>query len=224
MRNLSVALLATALLAACGGGGGGSDDDTPNTAAGIWDGDDFALLVTPGGELWGAEADGSDLILYKGEADTNGSNFSAKFNAYYMGRRISATAAGTFTPQGSINGTATVPDVGSSSFTVRYSSAYDRAATTAAIAGTYRANTGGTVTIAGTGAFSGTVDGCPLTGTATPDASGKNYYRVSVTFANSAGCALPGGSAEGVAAPAAGGSLLVGVVNGNLGQAILLMK
>lgn len=212
-------------LVGCGGGGGGDDGgDTPAASiAGFWDGDDFALLTTPGGELWGVEQAGGELVLYRGTYSTSGNDFNSDLGAYLLGQRVAATARGTFVQKTSITGRATVPNVGSSDFTVRYNASYDAAPSLAAIGGTYDASTGGSLTISPTGAINGTVEGCPLTGSASLDASGKNFYRVTVTF-GSTGCALPNATATGVAAPSVGNRLVAGVISGNVGTALLLTK
>jgi hypothetical protein len=54
------------------------------------------------------------------------------------------------------------------------------------------------VTISTAGAISGTSAGCLFTGTATPRASGKNIFNVSITF-GAAPCALAGQTATGIA-------------------------
>jgi hypothetical protein len=78
---------------------------------------------------------------------------------------------------------------------------YDKPAALADVAGSWSGNfldgTTGALTISATGAVSGTNNGCSYTGTATPRASGKNVFDVSITF-GTGNCVLPGQKATGI--------------------------
>lgn len=212
-----------ASLVACGGGGDGDGNNA--SAEGFWNGTDSSILVTNTGELWGVEIVGSSLALYKGTLSTSGSNFSAQLSGYLGAQKLDATASGTVVPQQTLQGSVSASGR-TSNFTMTYGSTYNQTPNLAALAGSYRGTDGGTFTLATSGAFSGTNSlGCTETGTITPDASGKNFYRVVMTIGQDAACgAYAGQTATGVLAVAGTDMLVGGVVLGNLGDAFLLTR
>lgn len=226
MKKLKIiaTLSMAAALAACGGGG----DDEPSTNAsveGFWSNADSAILVTNTGELWGVEGSGSTLSLYKGSVTTNGSNFSAPLSVYVGNQKVAATANGTVKEQQTLQGSVSAAGQ-TSSFTLTYDATYNQAAPSlATLAGTYKDDNGATFTVASDGKFSGAVSGCTESGSITPDASGKNFYRVTLTVGQESACGfLAGQTGQGVLAPFGAKQLIGGVVLGNLGDAVVLTK
>lgn len=211
----------TASLVACGGGG----DDNNASAEGFWNDTDASILITSNGELWGVEVVGSSLALYKGTASTNGSNFSAQLSGYLDSEKIDVIANGTVVPQKTLQGT--ISGTGqTSNFNLIYDSTYNQTPNLAALAGNYAESNGGTFIVAANGAFNGVnSDGCPQSGTITPDQSGKNFYRVTLTISQDVACgSFAGQTATGVLGVAGTNMLVGGVVLGNLGDAFLLTK
>lgn len=224
MKRSIVPLALAAALSACGGGGDGGGVPPQQSPQGFWSGTDFSLLVTPGGELWGVEFDGVDLFLYNGTFSASGSSFTANGYAYLGPDRIALSATGTFTPGSTMSGTVTVPNIGSSQFSAAYSSNYDAMpAAVSALAGTYTLSTGGSLALDSTGSFSGSEDGCSFSGNISPDSSGKNFYRLAVTFGPSP-CIAANSAGNGVVAAASSTTLVGGVVSGTLGQAVVLTR
>ncbi len=216
---------ATALVLTLGACGGGEGNDV--SAEGFWSASDqtAAILITSTGELWGVEVSTSGDILYKGTVSTNGSTLSAQISAYTGSQKINGTASGTIKAKDTISGTVSGGGQ-SSSFSLNYSSFYENAPNLSSLAGTYSVSSGGTVSLSSNGALTGdNGSGCGITGSASTDGSGKNFYRVSYTYANDVDCgSLSGASANGVFVAQTNNSLVGGVVSGNLGAAFFLTK
>jgi hypothetical protein len=222
-------LVSAAGLAACGGGG--SADESPawtgGSFQGQWDGSSFSLLVTPNNEFWGLEDTGNGLSLYRGNVTTSGTSFTATFTAYSGVTKTTVNSTGHYSEKSSLSGTSTAAGSStSSSFTASYAAAYDTPATLAALAGSYH-EAGGTtlVTVAANGAITGTSSVCTFTGTATPDASGKHFYRLSLTYGQGTGCPLSGVTVTGIGIPS-GTAVATGLVtaDGSTGAASVLVK
>lgn len=212
------------VLAGCGGGGGG-DSGPALSVDGFWSGDEFALLVTPTGEVWGVEAvegSTSTYALLKGVITTSGTSFTVPFTRYFGSDALSATASGSFDPKATLSGTVTAPGVAAAPFSSVYDSAYEGVPNLASLAGTYDYSSG-TLTLTSTGGLSGLSEGCAFNGHVTPDASGKNFYRVALTFGPSP-CELPGAAASGVLVQSEPNQLVGGVLSGDVGQAIVLTR
>lgn len=211
----SLIVAASVALAACGGGGdggGSSGSGNSSSASGFWAGGDWAVLVTPSGELWGYEQlAGGDLAAYKGEITTSGANFNGNVTAYLGTQSLTATVSGTFAPKSTLVGTMTA-GARSAAFSATYGATYDASPDLAALAGNYTTDNGGTVQMSAAGKFTGLTSGCSYSGSLTPDASGKNFYRATLRY-GAAPCLLPGVVATGVAvASVSGSSARIGVV------------
>jgi len=189
------------LRAACGGGGdgGGGTPVVNANAEGFWEGvtgagDPLALLVTDDGKLWGFHlASSSGLAMILGTGSTQAQNYSASgkvFVSTSSGNAFSLNAAvqEKKTLQGNMTGGAAF------SFKLDYDSSYEQKASLADIKGTWIADTSSTIstTISETGVLTGYVVAnggrCDFSGSVAPHAS-KNYFRTTVTFANT--CARP---------------------------------
>lgn len=203
------------VLTACGGGGGDSAPSVPTsstpppaatTAAGFWEGTastgvSVALAILEDGQTWGVYTSGNAIAgaLY-GSTSSSGTSLSGSGRDFNIPSRSveAATYTGTFIANNRIS----VTTSSGGSLSATYASIYDQPASLAALAGTYSGTgiTGSTsaqstpITISSTGAITVPVSGgCGATGTATPRASGKNIFDVSVTF-NGTACALGNGS------------------------------
>lgn len=208
MKQFTVIGLAV-LLTACGGGGDSASSTAPTptvTAEGFWEGPastgvSVALAVLETGETWGVYTSSGSIVgaLY-GTTTSSGTTLSGSGKDFNIPSRTvgSGTYSGTFVAKSSIN----VATSTGSTFSGTYKAAYEQPASLAAVAGTF-VGTGvsGTspvqtvsVTISPSGSITvpGTL-GCSAAGTATPRASGKNIFDVTVTFTGTT-CALGNGA------------------------------
>jgi hypothetical protein len=135
--------------------------------------------------------------------------------------RIPASLSAQFSVRSRLFGTLTYPgEIGTGTFDVSYDPDYERAPSTAVLAGSYtgRSSSSGitvTMNIAANGVLSGSSGGgCGFSGFATPRTNG-NAYAITLTFGG-APCAAPGLSMNGVALldQAAGSLLAVGLTGG----------
>lgn len=226
LRAAQAALSASlvAVLAACGGGGDDDNKPAPTPAAsplqGFWADDTSANLVTANGEMWGFSVEESSVYLQRGSLGTSGSNFSGSITFYEGTQSATGSVSGTFVARQSMTGTATLGGE-SNAFQLGFDASYDTPATLAGLAGNYTVPNG-SMAIAANGAATGTTNGCSFSASFSPDAGGKNYYRVNVRF-GAAPCALPAASADGVAI-LAGNALLAGVVSGASGSVVAAVR
>jgi hypothetical protein len=224
-RNLLACVIGASLLAACGGGGG-DDDNSPPTLQGVWDttlspsGDTGGALVLEDGTLWAFSGPSTSIdALYQGVVNVNaGALSSANMRLFFTNTGqvanvgnvsgslsanafslIGSTAAGTET----VNATRSPADA-----TYNYDTPAQLADVQGSWTGAFSTGDTGVVTVQANGSFSSTTSaGCSFTGTATPRASGKNVFNISLTF-GPAPCLLPNVSGSGVAlaSRAAGGN------------------
>lgn len=209
-----------ALAVALAGCGGGSDSPTViKSAEGVYVGtlsgstsSAFQLLVLEDGSYWsmyGTSTASNFLVrgFVQGSGTATNGNFNSS-NAKDFGF-IPATAgslAATYTNESTINGSLTFA-AGAVGFSgaapVASTYVYANPAVVSTIAGSWSLATLNsetlTVNIGSTGAITGTSSlGCNFTGSATPRASGKNVFNLSLTF-GAAPCALPSQTATGIA-------------------------
>lgn len=201
------------VLTACGGGGstgGGSTSaiapPPPVTAEGFWEGTAsngpaVALAVLEDGETWGIYTSGAFIAgaLY-GVTSSSGTALTGSGKDFNIPARsvTNATYTGSFVAKSSIR----VTTSGGVTFSGNYVAAYDQPASLTTLAGTFSGQgvSGNSstqtipVTISASGAITvPTSAGCGASGTASPRASGKNIFDVSVTF-NGTSCALGNGT------------------------------
>ena len=173
---------------------------------------EFQMLALENGIVWGMygrTVNGTFLIA--GVLNANGAANNGSYAAtdlrdyYYTGQTTAGTVSASYTAAGTWNGSAIYPSGAVSFATQRVAASsynYDTPAQLSAIAGSWSgtdlSGDATTVVISSTGAVSGNSLGCLFTGTATPRATGKNVFDVTITFANSQLCSLPGGSASGI--------------------------
>ncbi len=194
------------LLTACGGGDGEPGSRGPNLpgdpgggglldAEGLWtgqsnDGVQTALIVLEDGGAWGMQRRGGALAsAIVGKASGSGGVFSmpaSVLNLAYWSASDS-TYAGTYSARSSIAATST----GNAPLALSYKSAYESAATFAAVTGSYTLNGTSkfgaaprvTMTVAASGAISfSNWGGCSATGTVSPRSSGRNVFNLSISF------------------------------------------
>lgn len=211
-------------LAACGGGGGGGDDDNGDAIASSLAGGYSAAanngtsgnaIVLEDGSVWnigGVEAGGVLLVssMTQGTIGLSGTNVTSSNLREYDFESASPLAvnfSGTVASSGVISGSLTASGFNPVSVTLTPTPStdfnYDTPASLSAIAGTWTGffSTGdtGSIAISSGGVVSSVTDfGCSIGGSVTPRPSGKNVYNVSLTF-GPAPCALPNGSAAGIA-------------------------
>jgi hypothetical protein len=234
MKRFALLLSVLALLGACGG----SDVPPPpppiSAPEGVFAGnitDNFELQMVnlENGSIWGiyGRTVSSTFFVY-GLFQANGTYNNGSYLTF-DGCDYSLTedverggVTATYNASGAFNGRTpsrfdfTTTKLPPTSFN------YDKAASLSDITGTWVGQTldgaGTSATISAAGAITGSSSGCAFTGTATPRPSGKNVFNVSLAFANSSACRLPGGTATGIAIsyPVAGtarSQLTVGVQN-----------
>ncbi len=222
-RSLKLAALAAslALLAACGGGGDGPAPTPPTPkpragAEGVWqgtlsDGRHFSTLVLEDGSfatLYGPMVNNVFLIsgLLQGTSAPQAGAFTSTDARDFQPFKAPAPAQvrATYTPGDKIQGTVTelgaitgfAGDSGDKD-TSRYD--YNAPATPAAIEGVWTLATLDGAPVAATvkdGALQATSNGCNLSGTILPRASGRNVYDVAMTF-GPAPCQLAGQQLRG---------------------------
>lgn len=217
IRAAATGLFLAVLLAGCGGGG---DDGSPAPTLSIWQG-----TTSTGRDLGGVTlADGSYYLLYSSTTDANtvggalqgkatitGETFASAdtldFSAEGLGIRPSTIAA-TLKSGWTFDGTTTTTATGAkTSFQAKtYGTAYGFSATPTLqrLAGAYTGNAGfalgvrpAVFTVTETGAVTSTINGCAITGTATPRTDGP-AYDLAIAFGG-APCALPGLAFTGIA-------------------------
>ncbi len=207
---------ATALLVAgCGGGGSSGPAAAPGVfqAQGVAQGTtgqgygDFAIILETGEFYNFTTASNIVLAVDHGTMNEAGDAYLANLTEFYVAANTvtTGTVTGVFTPQGAITGTTVFNLFQYTSFSANYLASYNTAAALSALAGTYSGayTYGGspvTLAVSATGAITGTAPNCAISGTATPRASGKNIFDLSLTLTG-ANCTPAGvATATGVAA------------------------
>jgi len=206
---------------------------------------EIQMLALENGIVWGMygrTVNGTFLVagmLNANGAATNGSYAATDLrDYYYTGQTTAGTVSASYTGAGTWNGSAIYPSAAVSFTTQKVAASYynyDTQAQLSAIAGSWSgtdlSGDPATVVISSTGAISGNSQGCLFTGSAVPRATGKNIFDVTITFANSQLCNLPGGSAAGIGVtyPIGGttrNQLLVGVQTANraVGDAFIAIR
>ena len=209
--------ITTILLSACGGGG--SSAPSPS-AEGVYGGalsgsasSSFQALVLENDEFWVLYGTQSNTTFFvAGFIQGPGTSSSGTFTAsslkdYGLLPPVGGTASATYNADAkTINGSANFPGrtVGFNGGPIAGSLYnYNNPANLSNVSGAWAVtvNTGETanLSIGSTGTISLLSSlGCSGTGSATPRASGKNVFNVSLTF-GPAPCAIPGGTISGIA-------------------------
>lgn len=211
-RNAATMLLAAAVLAACGGGG----DSGSSSLAGGWVGTtstnrDLTAVVLADGSYYlmysrvgdatvvGGTVQGTAAITGDAFASSDGLDFSAE------GAGIKpATVAATLVPGASFDGTFTTTGAAPVAFETRQETIFFTGPTLERLAGSYTGTAGfalgvrpAVFTVTAEGAVSSTINGCAITGTATPRGD-ANAFDLTIAF-GPAPCALPGLAFTGIA-------------------------
>jgi hypothetical protein len=195
MKKLLATVAVASMFTACGGGGG--DSVTNADPQGFWagqasNGNTLSVVVLETDEAWGVYSSGQSIIgaLY-GRAAINGNSISivgSDFN--FISNTVSTgTAAGSITSKTSMNLTSSLGGTAS----LVYQSSYDRPP--APILGTwsfvgrsrYSQVAPGVITFDSNGRFVLNEPNCLTTGVATPRATGKNVYNLTMS-ASGSGC------------------------------------
>ena len=209
----------------CGGGGSltTTSTTTPTTtqstagkAQGVYSGTSsngwsFSSIVLPNDKyyaIYGNQSSSVFLIygMMTGQGtSTSNTAYTATVNDYYYtGSVTTGTVNATYVAGTSISGTivegaSTLSFTGTAPATSDFN--YNAPASLSAVAGAWTGSaldgSSGTLNVSSTGSITGSLSGCSVTGTVTPD-SAKNFYNVSITFGPSP-CLLPGQTATGIA-------------------------
>jgi len=213
-------------LAACGGGSGSSNSNsnsttttaqaTPGAAQGVYSGTTsanyaFQGIVLPNDRLYAIYGTKSTsgflvygLMIGQGTSMSNGKFNGTYTDYYYTGTVYPGTLAATYVAGASLGGSYSengttyninATPMASTDFN------YNTPASLSQIAGTWSGTaldaTSGTFTVNANGSFSGSVQGCSITGSLTPDTT-KNFFNVTMTFGPSP-CASASQTATGIA-------------------------
>ncbi len=212
-KGVLVAAIAL-LIAGCGGGGSSNGNtSTPGAfqAQGIAQGtmaqgNSELDIILETGEFYNfVTAAGIALTVDHGTMLEAGASLSANLMQFNVATNTASSGVmtGLFIAQSAITGTTVVNIYQYTAFSANYLPNYNTAATLSVLAGTYSGvySYGGTpvtLTVSATGAITGTATNCAISGTATPRASGKNVYNVSLTLTG-ANCTPAGvGTATGI--------------------------
>ena len=223
-RRLAALAPLLAALAACGGGGNG-DSGTPANAGGssaatvqgvyqgsmtgTVDNNVFQLLALEDGTYWvlygTASGEGFSVngFLQGSGASGTGTFTSPDARDFGFSPSVQASVRASFSSS-AVSGTLSESNVSGSfsgNLTSDPSYQYDTPAASA-VTGDWTLSlldgTTASVSVAATGAFSASNEGCAISGTISPRASGKNVFDVAIRF-GAAPCQLPGGTASGIA-------------------------
>lgn len=211
--SAAAALSVAALLAGCGGG-----DDNSGPSTGGWVGattsnrDLTAVVLSDGAYylMYSAVGDANTVGgVVQGTAAVSGQTFTSSdaldFNVEGAGAKPGAVAASLY-PWNKFEGAFTPTSTGNAfSFQTRYDSfKLPGGATLAQLAGAYDGNAGfalgvrpAVFTVTADGAVSSSINGCAITGTATPRTDIKGYD-LTIAF-GPAPCAIPNLSFAGIA-------------------------
>jgi hypothetical protein len=193
-------------LVGCGGGNNTSSNNgsrsTPGQAQGVYSGTDsqsnsFESIILPNDMYWEIFGTVSGNVfnvsgMLTGQGASNNGKYSATLTDFHhTGSSDTGSVSASYVMGSSINGTVTEsgsPTVTfsgtfmpSSSF--NYNTQANLANITGAWSGTLLDASSAALTINANGSFSGSnSSGCSFSGTLTPDASGKNFFDVSLTL------------------------------------------
>jgi hypothetical protein len=207
LKTLAIPGLMLSLLSACGGGGGGDGSSSAppppvaTSAEGLWkgttsNGRTIAGLVLNDGSYWFLYTAIGNSAVLGGAVQGHGSSSNGTFTSSdgldfnFEGQGLNPfTLSGMYAQKSTLSGTVSFSG-GSFTVDTTYDAEYETAPSLTTIAGTYSGtavSAGGydsaMVTIASSGAITGSSGGgCTFSGTATPRSTG-NAYDVSVTFA-----------------------------------------
>lgn len=187
--------------------------------------------------IYGRTLNGLFLVegLVQGNGtSSNGSYTSSDLRDFYINDTpITGTLTASYVPAVRISGSTTENNV-TVTFTGQALSLsnylYNSAPSLANITGNWSLNTLDgrlvSVSIANTGAFTGSSDGCAYSGTIAPRSSGKNVFDVNVSY-GPAPCALAGQTVSGIAVDFVTGNgkrqLVVATVNPSRSNAVVLI-
>lgn len=216
-----VVLISLLIVASCGGGNNASNNRvtgsraTPGAAQGVYQGTTsnnyaFEGIVLPNDKLYAiyGTKDTNGFLVYGLMIGQGTSMSDGKFNGTYMNYTYTGTSkagtlngnyaagnlSGSYTENGS---TYTLTSSAMSSTEFNYNTPSSLSQLAGIWAGTALDGTAESFTVNADGSFSGSVEGCTVTGTAVPD-SAKNFFNITVNFGSSP-CGTPNQSATGIA-------------------------
>lgn len=220
IKTIPTALVLISLIG-CGGGNNTSSPQSTTTtgqAQGVYSGSDsqggfFESIILPNDNYWAIVGTVSGNVftvseMLAGQGTSNHGKYTASLTDFHsIGTSDSGSVSASYVTGSSISGTVTESGSPAVTFTGTFLTSssfnYNTSATltniTGAWSGTLLDGTSTAVTINANGSFSGSSSsGCSFSGTLTPDASGKNFFNVSLTYGASP-CLLPNQTSSGVA-------------------------
>lgn len=249
MKKTILCAAAALFLSACGGGsndtrsGDSQSLPPPPSIQGTWHGVGHTLLATPAGEIWGIDLQPSQAGVIKGAITTGGDSFNATWTTYFGPEKAYTLASGKFTEKQKISGStkALITESETTPLELTYDSSFDATPNLSSLKGSYfwiggPGETG--LSITETGAITTEYGDCSMSGQIRLDGSGKNFYRLTMTYGSDAACDVPGGTAEGFLLPprsqgdgnnssggVPGAPLVIGgVISGDIGRAMVLIQ
>lgn len=211
-RAVATGLALAAALAGCGGGDHSDSSHLSVYAGGTGTGRDFTSIVLPDGRYYFVYSAAGDPATVggavQGTAVVSDGSFSSgdasDFSAEGAGNKP-ATVAARIAPGSTLAGTVSPAAGGApTSFEARVVGAIPSPARLAALAGAYTGTAGfalgvrpAVFAVAADGAVTSTINGCAITGTATPRSDG-DAFDLTIAF-GAAPCALPGLAFSGIA-------------------------
>lgn len=211
--RIVLTLIFVVALSACGGGGSSSPSAPAATgsAEGFYTGTTsngwgVDLAVLENGDTWGIYYTPTTIYgALNGSTTWTATSLSGSGSDFYFPTRTVTPGiyTGTYSPKQSIR----VTTSGGVTATATYASLYDTPASLSTVAGVYSGQgltrtsvvTAQSISIATTGAISGGIVGCSLSGSVSPRQSGKGVFNVSVTLTGTLCAAGSGVTMQGVA-------------------------
>jgi hypothetical protein len=246
MKQLVAAsILASAVLVT--GCGGGSNSGTPSTAGqaqGVFSGAAssgfaFRTIVLPDDTFYAIYGTTTGNVLsIDGMMTGRGASTHGKYAAtvtdfYFTGAINSGSVAASYVAETSISGAVTesgtsitFSGTASALSSFNYGVPAVLSDITGAWAGTLMDGTSALVTVSSNGSVNGSDSGCSFSGSVTPDSSGKNFFRVSLTYGGSP-CLFPNQTQTGIAidsllSDGVTHQLLAGVTSGTIYGTVLV--
>lgn len=223
IRASMMTICCSALLIACGGGGSSSDQSSSSSSAssfasaeGLYQGASsngrtFSAVVLENGELWSIYGVTTNKIMSvygfiqgAGQSTSANTYTSNALKDFGVNPAISTSINATYSAGETISGTlqqngGAMTIGGAAPVNSMYN--YNTPADLSALKGSwYLSSTTGypaTITISDSGAISGSSSGCAITGQATPRASGKNVFNITVKYGASP-CLLANQTLNGI--------------------------
>ncbi len=223
LQRIAGLLLVALLMTGCGGSGSSSSSSsTPGQAQGVFFGttstgkvfesivlpsDKFYALYGCSGNTWCPTSVDNTFWMdgfVAGQGNSNNGTYTASTIDYYYGSAIAGSVNASYVAGASFQGSllesgSTATFTGSVPAGFNFNTAARLSDITGTWSGALYASGTGTATVISNGTFAGSDnDGCSFSGSVSPDASGKNFFDVTVTFGPNY-CAAANQTVQGIA-------------------------